>query len=95
MTENKKDDEIYDIFEIMDVPDDYYRISVPKLKISDKIREALKKKKLSIRKLSNNIGLKHPQVIRVTSANNYNIDTLLKILDGLDLEIEIKSKNTK
>lgn len=95
MTENKKDDEIYDIFEIMDVPDDYYRISVPKLKISDKIREALKKKNISIRKLSNNIGLKHPQVIRVTSANNYNIDTLLKILDGLDLEIEIKSKNNK
>lgn len=89
MTENI---ESYDISEIMDIPQDYYRISVPKLKITKQIKEELTNKNLSIRKLSENIGLKHPQIIRVTSAKNYNIDTLLKILDGLDLEIEIKQK---
>jgi HTH-type transcriptional regulator/antitoxin HipB len=92
MTENKENKEFYDIFEIMDVPKEYHSISVPKLNITDQIKAALEKKELSIRKLANNIGLKHPQIIRVTSANNYNIDTLLKILDGLDLEIEIKPK---
>lgn len=87
-----EDIESYDISEIMDIPQDYYRISVPKLKITEQIKEGLINKHLSIRKLSENIGLKHPQIIRVTSAKNYNIDTLLKILDGLDLEIEIKQK---
>ncbi|MGD6969367.1 hypothetical protein ACQCVP_23570 [Rossellomorea vietnamensis] len=85
--------ETYDISELMDIPDDYYTISVPKLEITQKIKEGLNTKDLSIRKLADNIGLKHPQIIRVTSANNYNIDTLLKILNGLDMEIVIRPKN--
>lgn len=89
MTENT---ELHDISEFMDVPKDYYVISVPKLKITQKIKESLEKKDLSIRKLGENVGLKHPQIVRVTSAKNYNIDTLLKILDGLDLEIEIRPR---
>lgn len=89
MTENMK---VYDINDIMEVPKEYHSVSVPKLTITKKIKESLKEKKLSIRQLGEEIGLKHPQIIRVTSAKNYNIDTLLKILDGLDLEIEIKFK---
>lgn len=89
MTENVK---LHDISEFLDVPDNYYRISVPKLNITKTIKERLDEKDLSIRKLGDNIGLKHPQIIRVTGGNNYNIDTLLKILDGLDLEIEIKKR---
>ncbi|HDR4862999.1 MULTISPECIES: helix-turn-helix domain-containing protein [Bacillus cereus group] len=88
----KEDSKEYDISEFMDVPKEYYSISEPKLEITEVIKEALKEKNLSIRNLGKNIGLKHPQIIRVTSANNYNIDTLLKILDGLDLKIEIKPK---
>ncbi|EML6323898.1 TPA: helix-turn-helix transcriptional regulator [Bacillus thuringiensis] len=88
----KEDIKEYDISEFMDVPKEYYSISEPKLEITEVIKEALKEKNLSIRNLGKNIGLKHPQIIRVTSANNYNIDTLLKILDGLDLKIEIKPK---
>jgi len=84
-----------DLSDIMDVPDDYYKIEVPKLEIVKQIRNALDKNKISIRKLAKKVGLRHPQIIRVTSANNYNIDTLLKILDGLDLEIEIKPKKGK
>ncbi|MFJ7941101.1 XRE family transcriptional regulator [Peribacillus sp. NPDC096622] len=96
MTENNDDNiEFHDISEIMDIPEEYYVTSVSKLKISEKIKERIEQKQLSIRKLSKNIGLKHPQIIRVTSAKNYNIDTLLKILDGLDLEIEIKVKEDK
>ncbi|TCW44870.1 hypothetical protein EC917_13320 [Bacillus thuringiensis] len=88
----KEDIKEYDISEFMDIPKEYYSISKPKLEITEVIKEALKEKNLSIRNLGKNIGLKHPQIIRVTSANNYNIDTLLKILDGLDLKIEIKPK---
>lgn len=92
MADNIENIEVRDISEIMDIPDDYYKISIPKLNISRKIKEGLDNKELSVRKLAENIGLKHPQIVRVTSVNNYNIDTLLKILDGLDLEIEIKPK---
>lgn len=84
--------EMHDISELMDIPKEYYSISVSKLNITREIKEGLEKKNLSVRKLAKNIGLQHPQIVRVTSANNYNIDTLLKILDGLDLEIEIKPK---
>ncbi|MCB7160036.1 helix-turn-helix domain-containing protein [Bacillus subtilis] len=81
------------IEDIMDVPNEYYSISVPKLKITNAIKEGLEKNKLSVRKLAEKVNLKHPQIIRVTNGKNYNVDTFLKILDGLDLEIEIKPKN--
>lgn len=92
MTENIH---IGDIAELLDVPEEYYYISVPKSLISKEIKKGLEKKNLSLRKLGDEIGLKHPQIVRVTQANNYNIDTLLKILNGLDLEIEIKQKEKK
>ena len=63
-----------------------------KQEISNVIKATMKEKEVTVRSLAEQIGMKHPQVIRVTGANNYNIDTLMKILDGLDLEIEIKKK---
>lgn len=64
-----------------------------KLEISSVIKERMKEKGLTVRSLAEQIGMKHPQIIRVTSGQNYNIDTLLKILDGLDLEINIKRRD--
>ncbi len=88
----EKQQEVYDINEIMEVPDDFYVISKPKLQISKVIKEVMDQKDLTFRNLADKIGMKHPQIVRITSGNNYNIDTLLKILDGLNLEIEIKEK---
>lgn len=93
MVSNKDDIVELNIEDIMDVPDEYYSISVPKLKIINAIKEGLDKNKLSVRKLAEKVNLKHHQIIRVTNGLNYNVDTLLKILDGLDLEIEIKPRN--
>lgn len=64
-----------------------------KLEISNVIKSTTKEKGLTVRSLAEQIGMKHPQIIRVTSGQNYNIDTLLKILDGLDLEIKIKRRD--
>lgn len=94
MSKDIENMEVRNISDIMDIPEDYNKLSIPKLKISYEIKEGLERKGISIRKLAENIGLKHPQIVRVTSAKNYNVDTLLKILDGLDLEIEIKNKNS-
>ncbi|MEC2252196.1 MULTISPECIES: XRE family transcriptional regulator [Bacillus] len=93
MVSNKDDIIEMNIEDIMEVPEEYYSISVPKLKIINAIKDGLDKNKLSVRKLAEKVNLKHPQIIRVTNGKNYNVDTLLKILDGLDLEIEIKPKN--
>lgn len=78
--------------DIMVVPDEFHTISEPKLRVSIAIKEGLNHKGLSIRGLGEKISMKHPQIVRVTSGENYNIDTLLKVLNGLDLEIVIQKK---
>lgn len=76
----------------VDIPDEYYSVVVPKMEIVKAIENAISEKKISIRKLAAQIGWKHPQVIRITSGENYNIDSLLKLLDALDLKIVIEKK---
>ncbi len=90
-----------DIFKSNYIESQEFRaLEQPKFEISKKIRDALNKKGLSLRKVSNIINdmkiddykASYSQIARVTSGENYNINTLLKILDVLDLEITIKSK---
>jgi predicted XRE-type DNA-binding protein len=64
----------------------------PKLGITKAIKDQLTNKELSVRGLAKEIGMKHPQIVRVTNCENYNIDTLLKILNSLDLEIVVRPK---
>lgn len=64
-----------------------------KVEISRILKSTMEDKGYTVRSLAEKIGMKHPQIIRVTSGQNYNIDTLLKILDGLDLEIKIKRRD--
>lgn len=63
-----------------------------KKKISSFIKEDMKTKGMTLRELCDLIDMKHPQIVRITRGNNYNIETLVRILDGLGLEIEIKKK---
>lgn len=80
------------IEDFLEVPKDYHIVSEPKAYITSEIKSRMKEKKISFRKLGDKIGLKHPQIVRATSGTSYNIDTLLRILDGLDLELVIKKK---
>lgn len=76
------------------LPREYYSIDRPKQHIAKSIKFAIEQNNLSLRKLSAKIDkMSYPQISRVTRRENYNIDTLLKILDALDLELVIKSKN--
>ncbi|MFD1884979.1 XRE family transcriptional regulator [Paenibacillus wenxiniae] len=88
---NNRDTVVFDLRDLS-IPDDYYSISQPKLEIIDSIKKEINKKGLTVRKLGNIIGMKHPQIVRVTNGENYNIETLLKILNALDLEIVIREK---
>jgi predicted XRE-type DNA-binding protein len=81
-----------DIKNIMEKPKEYFSISKPKLQITETIKKELDGQNISIRGLAKKIGVQHPQVLRITGCQNYTIDNLLKILDGLDLEIVIKKK---
>lgn len=47
-------------------------------------------KGISYRQLADEIGLKHPQIIRIVNGENCKIDTLTKVLEGLDLELTLK-----
>jgi len=82
----------YDLEEL-NVPHEYYSISVPKQRIVQAITETLAEQKMSIRKLAEQAEMKHPQIIRITQGKNYEIETLLRILDVLDMEIQIKKKS--
>jgi len=84
----------HDISDLIDIPDEYYYITVPKQKISEAVREGMHNKHLSLRKAADKIeGMSFTQIARITSGENYNIDTLLKVLNVLDLEIQIKPKD--
>ena len=76
------------------LPREYYAIDKPKQHIAKSIKYAIDKQNLSLRKLSGKIEkMSYPQISRVTRGENYNIDTLLKILDSLNLELVIKSRD--
>ncbi|MBM7660409.1 hypothetical protein JOC85_001176 [Bacillus mesophilus] len=68
-------------------------LQIPKRKIADVVRNQLKDKNLTYRQAAETIeDFSYTQLSRVTSGSNYTIDTLLKTLDCLGLEIEIKKK---
>jgi HTH-type transcriptional regulator / antitoxin HipB len=80
---------------LIDMPKDYYAIHIPKRNISKTIRDLLKEQNLTYRQACEKIeDLNYTQFTRVTSGANYTIETLLKTLDGLGLEMEIKRKNS-
>lgn len=75
-------------------PKEYFIIEVPKQKIALTIMGKLKEENLSYRKAADLIpNLNYSQFTRVTSGANYTIETLLRTLSALDLEIEIKKKS--
>lgn len=64
-----------------------------KVEISESLRGALKEQDLSIRKLAHSIGMQHPQVLRITSGENYTINNLIKILDAAGLRLVVQKKD--
>lgn len=80
----------------LNLPKEYYSIDTPKRVIALSIKNQIKSKNLSLRKVAANIeNFHHPQIMRITRRENYNIDTLLKVLDELDLELKIVPKNER
>ena len=90
------DDKSRSISEFVKVPDEYHYMKVPKQLIAEEVRQGLKDKHLSLRKAANRVeGMSFPQIARITAGENYNIDTLLKVLNILDLEIKIVPRKNK
>ena len=69
------------------------QLRLPREKIIQAIRLKLKQDDKSVRELSREIGFQSPQVFRVLRGCNCSLDTLLTILNGLDLEIVIQPKS--
>lgn len=67
---------------------DEEHIQAQKEIIGKLIREKMDKNNLSIRKLSAMTNIHYPQIQKVIKGeNNYTIDTLLRILNALDIEL--------
>lgn len=79
--------------EFLKISDEFDRIDKHKLIISSIIYEKMKEKELSISKLAQSIdGLGKAQISRILHGENYNIMTLLKILDFLEIDLELKDR---
>lgn len=77
------------------LPKEYQSIDKPKQHIAKSIKHEMDIKGLSLRKLADQIdGMSYTQISRITRQENYNIETLLKLLSALDLEVKIE-KRTK
>ncbi|MEK3865837.1 helix-turn-helix transcriptional regulator [Paenibacillus sp. FSL H7-0716] len=87
-TEHQENDYVVHSGEELNLPKTF-----PKVEISKSIKKSLEFNEISIRKLAEMTGMKHPQIVRITSGDtNYNIDTLIKILDVLDLKLVVCEK---
>ncbi|MBX9970700.1 hypothetical protein H7K06_24525 [Priestia aryabhattai] len=84
---------IKDLDNVLNIPKELKILEKEKLKISEEVYKQLKMRRLSMKKVSDNIeGLGVAQVSRIMNGENYNINTLLKVLDFLELEIKVVSK---
>ncbi|WP_186579801.1 hypothetical protein [Aquibacillus kalidii] len=71
----------------------YHSLIVPKQNISDAIFQVMQQRNLSLEELTENIdGMNVEQVNQVTAGEDYSMEALLKVLDAVDLEIEIKPR---
>lgn len=62
-------------------------------KISERIRMEIAKKRIQQKDLMKRSGVSSPTMWKATTGQGITLDSLLAILDGLDLEIEFKPKN--
>ncbi|MGD6805205.1 hypothetical protein [Rossellomorea aquimaris] len=79
--------------EFLKISEEFNQLDEQKLIISSAIYDRMKENRISYGKLTKNIdGMGPSQITRVLHGKNYNIMTLLKILDFLELELEVKKK---
>ena len=63
------------------------------LDISLKILEARREQNISQEELANRAHITQQQLSRIENGMNFNIKTLLKLCDALDLSIELKQRS--
>ena len=63
------------------------------LDISLKILEARREQNLSQEELANRAHITQQQLSRIENGMNFNIKTLLKLCDALDLSIDLKQRS--
>jgi len=101
MSEIKKEINISELFgdDTLELKQ-YEALEIPKIKISKVLKKAIEDQNLSLRKIAKLIDefeleeykISYTQIARITRGENYKIDTLLKVLDILNLEIHILPK---
>lgn len=85
----------FNFSESVELPKEYYAIDKPKQYITKMIKQSAEKKGLSTRPLAEKANMKQPQLMRITTRENYTINNLLKVLDALELEIVLQPRYNK
>lgn len=84
------DEKTKDLSEIVKLSDYYYSILQPKKKITDLIFEKLQERKITLKEVALQLeDTNYEDLVKVTAGEEYNIDTLLKLLYFLGVKIEI------
>jgi HTH-type transcriptional regulator / antitoxin HipB len=74
----------------------FQAIVLPKLQISEVIKNELKKNGYTFRDFADTVDdFSYTQLSRVTSSGNYTIETLLKVLYGLNYEIVLRKRENQ
>ncbi len=64
------------------------------LEISLQVTEARKKQRLSQQELAEKAHISQQQLSKIENGKNFNISTLLKLLDVLNLKIDLRDKDS-
>ena len=85
-----------DLDDLLELTDEEDKLLNKKLKISKIIYETMKERNLSMKKVADQIeGIGSANVSRIVHGENYKINALLKVLELLDLELEVVPKKVE
>ena len=85
-----------DLDDFLEFTDEEKKLFEVKGKISKVVYSRMKEKRVTMKKISDEIeGIGTAQVSRIVHGENYNIQTLIKVLDYLGLDIDIVPKKGK
>lgn len=68
---------------------------IMKLSVSEKIREILKEKNMTIKELSTHIGRSNQNMANKLKRDNFSMNELIEIAEALDCTLDIKFNRNK
>lgn len=85
----KENVQVFSIEDVMDVPKEYEIVSVPKLNLSDSVRNYLDTNKMTYQELAEKAEVTERDVLDIMQVNDYRFEVLLKVLHAMELSFSL------